>query len=74
MKRKILLTLQALILVTVALVGILYLWMQSTMATDEQIRLKFQCDRITADARKTDVYCRDPNLYRDHVEQGTVIE
>ncbi|MFO0955326.1 MAG: hypothetical protein U0526_02205 [Candidatus Saccharibacteria bacterium] len=32
--------------------------------TDEQIRKQFDCDRITADVRETDIYCSYPELAR----------
>jgi uncharacterized protein YxeA len=33
--------------------------------TDEEIKAKY-C-HVTADVRKTDVYCQSPELYRQHV-------
>jgi hypothetical protein len=41
--------------------------------TDEQIKEQFNCNRVTADVRKTDVYCSDPGLYREHLQNNTVI-
>ena len=32
--------------------------------SDQEIRQKFACDRITTDARPTDKYCGNPELYR----------
>ena len=40
--------------------------------TDQQIRTRFDCDRITEDIRPTDKYCNDPQLYRDDVKKGVV--
>jgi len=40
-----------------------------TNSNDEEIRKKFNCDRVTADARATDVYCQDPSLYRQDLEK-----
>lgn len=31
----------------------------------EQIAKKFDCNRITADARRTDVFCGNPKFYND---------
>jgi len=32
--------------------------------SDEAIKQKFKCKRITDDSLETDIYCRYPNLYR----------
>lgn len=42
--------------------------------TGQQLREKFSCDRITDDLRATDIYCKDPSLYYQDVDKGTVIE
>lgn len=41
--------------------------------TDEEIKKIFDCERITADVRATDIYCGDPNLYRNHLKENRVI-
>ena len=40
--------------------------------TDEEIMQRFSCNRATLEARSTDVYCQNPDLYRQDVKNGTV--
>lgn len=40
--------------------------------TDEEIKAKY-C-HVTADVRKTDVYCQNPELYRQHIRDKSVIQ
>lgn len=39
--------------------------------SDEEIKAKY-C-HVTADLRKTDVYCQNPALYRQHTREGKVL-
>lgn len=32
--------------------------------SDAGIRKKFECDRVTADFRETNIFCDNPDLYR----------
>lgn len=36
----------------------------TTNLSDEQIRKKFSCNRVTANVMQTDIYCQFPELYR----------
>jgi hypothetical protein len=40
--------------------------------TDREIKAKY-C-HMTADVRKTDVYCQNPELYRQHIRYKSVIQ
>lgn len=42
--------------------------------SDEEIKEKFRCSRITMEVLATDAYCKDPDLYRQHVRDNTVIK
>jgi hypothetical protein len=42
--------------------------------TDEEIREEFRCDRTTSELLRTDIYCDDPDLYREHAREGDVVE
>lgn len=46
----------------------------SAPKSDEEIRELFFCDRITLDVRATDVYCENPDLYREHEKNNSVID
>lgn len=37
--------------------------------SDSEIRAMFACDRATKEARHTDKYCRDPDLYRKEADK-----
>ncbi len=41
--------------------------------SDEEIKEKFRCNRITLEVLQTDVYCENPDLYRQHVRDNAVI-
>ena len=41
--------------------------------SDEQIREKFRCDRVTTEVLETDKYCIDPNAYRIDVKQSQLL-
>lgn len=56
-------------------VAIIYKWKYSDKnLSNEEIRIKFECERVTADYRKTDIYCQDPDLYRQHLKDKNVVE
>jgi hypothetical protein len=40
--------------------------------TDEEIMKKFDCNRATLEVRPTDIYCKNPDLYRQDVKKHTV--
>lgn len=40
--------------------------------SDQEIKNKY-C-HVTAEVRKTDVYCQNPDLYRQHLRENNVIE
>lgn len=58
--------------ILLALVGI-FIYAQQTKLSDEDIRKQFYCDRATDDYRRTDVYCTNPELYRQHEREGKII-
>lgn len=78
MKNKKLVT--VIILIVVSIFGLLLFYAfkntsdSSTQKTNEEIREMFSCNRVTADFRETDVYCGDPELYRQHLRDNRVIE
>ncbi len=73
MKKKSVVIFSVLILV-VAVVSVYFLTVHQDDKSDEEIRKMFNCDRITADVRATDVYCKDQNVYREHLLQNKVIK
>lgn len=36
--------------------------------SDDDIKKKFDCDRVTLEIRETDIFCSNPDLYRQAVE------
>lgn len=60
----------ALLLIVVAAIMLVA---NSSGLSDAQIKKKFACSRVTADRRATDVYCSDPDLYREHLKNNTVV-
>lgn len=54
-----------LLLVVVALVGFFIFRQQSRPLSAAQINKKFDCNRITADYKETDVFCGNPKFYND---------
>jgi len=70
---KIKTNLALLILICISIIGILiYLNSNSKTLTNDEIKAKY-C-HVTAVVLKTDVYCQNPDLYRQHVQQNKVIE
>lgn len=49
--------------------GTLWAYRQRPLS-DAQIKQRFGCERATLDWRVTDVYCENPELYREHVRAG----
>lgn len=47
---------------------------QASSLSDGEIMQKFDCYRSTDEGRPTDIYCSDPELYRQHAKQGTVVD
>lgn len=69
MKRKIILVMVVLIFITI--IGVI-IYLNSKSLTDDEIKAKY-C-HVTAVVLKTDVYCQNPKLYRQHLRENTVIE
>lgn len=44
------------------------------MNYQKELHEHYGCDRLTADARSTDVYCDNYELYKDDRANGTLIE
>jgi hypothetical protein len=72
MKKKFLLTAFIIVIALTAL-GLYFFYPKSSDKTDEEIRKMFYCDRDTLDILATDVYCDNPNLYREDVKNNKVI-
>lgn len=63
------------LIILISATGALYvLATQHSETNDDEIKEKFDCNRITADVRATDIYCDNPGLYREHLEESNVIE
>lgn len=63
----------AVIAIVVGIVTVVQVRKETGM-TDDQIKAKFDCDRKTADSRATDIYCMNPEYYREDVRKGNVID
>lgn len=64
-----------LLILVLGLTLIALLWPLTQLnKTDYEIRSMFECDRVTTEILATDVYCRDPNLYRHHLKEYNVIK
>jgi hypothetical protein len=64
----------AIIVIAISILGGFLLYKSKTeVLTDNKIRERFNCDRLTLDYRETDVYCKNPNLYRQHLKEHKVI-
>lgn len=65
-KRKKLLVISTVIVALLVSAGVGYFYyMQNRELSREEIGKKFECHRITADTRQTDVFCGDPTFYND---------
>ena len=62
MKRKII----VITFVLIVIIASFFVWQSQTSSpTDAEIRAKFNCDRLTREARSTDYYCSNPDAYRE---------
>ena len=64
LSRKTITTAVVLLVLLVVTVLVIQKTINSTL-TAEQISKKFGCNRITADVRKTDVFCGNPKFYNN---------
>jgi hypothetical protein len=71
-KKYIVAALVILAIIATGLFVYLYQTKGSKDLTDEEIKAKY-C-HITADVRKTDIYCQNPELYRQHIQDNRVIQ
>lgn len=55
-KKRVLLTTGLLVLASTSMY--VFIWFQARPLTAEQLDQKFDCNRITADVRETDIFCR----------------
>lgn len=74
MKSKQVVTLILLLVIIVTGFSIYSFRERDSGKSDEEIKKMFDCNRVTADIRATDVYCRNPELYREHLRQGKVLK
>lgn len=56
------------VIVELAIVVGLLLFPASATLSDNEIREKFSCNRITQEVRNTDTFCTNPELYRQAVK------
>lgn len=53
----------------------LYFYLRANSSkSDEEIRKMFACNRVTTDVIKTDIYCKNPDLYRQDLKEHKVIK
>jgi uncharacterized protein YxeA len=63
-----------LLIVLILVAGAVYVLVtQQSDKSDDEIKEMFDCNRVTADVRATDVYCDNPSLYREHLKENNVI-
>lgn len=62
-------------LLVIVIPGIIFLMVNQNdkQLTEAEVREKFRCDRITADALATDIYCKNPEYYYQDAKNGTII-
>lgn len=61
-KRIVYILLALSIIANAILVG--FIFFDNRTLTDNEIKEKFACDRVTQDIRETDIFCNKPELYR----------
>jgi Flp pilus assembly protein CpaB len=74
MKKKRIVILVSVLAIAACLGIVLTNFMRTTNVTDQQIREMFECDRITTDVLSTDIYCSNPDLYRDDLNNNRVVK
>ena len=72
LKRKIIIVILAIFLLVAGLSVAFNLKSEKPELTDEQIRERLGCNRMTLDWRSTDIYCNYPQAYRDKVKSGEI--
>ena len=53
--------------------GALFMTNDEERVSEADLRVKFSCDRITADTLATDIYCQNPDYYFDDLENQSII-
>ena len=64
-KQKYLLAAVLILLITAVVMAIFFLSNSKTGLSDEQVKEKFACNRLTLEYRETDIFCSKPELYRN---------
>lgn len=60
---------------TVGIVALAFIGSQdSKQISLKELREKFRCDRVTAEALATDIYCDNPDHYYEDIKNGAVID
>jgi LAS superfamily LD-carboxypeptidase LdcB len=47
---------------------IIYVFQTHKSLTNQEIKEKFNCNRPTTDVQRTDIFCSNPDLYRQAVD------
>jgi LAS superfamily LD-carboxypeptidase LdcB len=47
---------------------IIYVFQSHKGLSDQEIKEKFNCNRPTTDVQETDIFCSNPDLYRQAVD------
>jgi hypothetical protein len=61
------------LLVAGSLLAIYFIMNADSIKSEEEINKMFACDRVTTDVRATDIYCDNPDLYREHEINNTIV-
>lgn len=67
MKKHLVIVVLVLSLVLNVIIGIYFVYSNRSLS-DAEIKEKFNCDRVTLDVKDTDVFCRNPDIYRQAFE------
>lgn len=73
MKKKYLIILLGVLVVAASMAMLYFILSRDSYLTDDEIKKMHDCDRVTADVRATDIYCVDPDLYREHDLKGEAL-
>lgn len=68
MNKKTSLIVIALIVVMVVIFASIFFYKNNSYPSDSEIRKKFKCDRMTKEYLSTDIYCDNPELYRQDLK------
>lgn len=75
-KKKVFASVAGIVVILVAVAFLVSFLINKNLSeiSDDEIKEKFECNRITLEIRPTDRYCSNPDNYRTDFKNGTVIK